>query len=92
MNTDTPRTDSEQEDARNVALDFNCKIPVPDPSENCYVVSADFARTLERELNDAINSNLILQRSSLDLCQERDQLEAQLLTARVAAIMTSYKS
>lgn len=49
--SDTPLTDAEQDDARNVALEFTCRNPQPLPGENCYVVSADFARELERELN-----------------------------------------
>lgn len=49
--SETPLTDAEQDDARNVALEFTCRHPAPLPGENCYVVSADFARELERELN-----------------------------------------
>lgn len=51
--SDTPRTDAEMEDARNVALDFECRNPPPKKGENIYIVSADFARQLERELNAA---------------------------------------
>lgn len=47
--SDTPRTDAHQDDARNVALDFTCQ--TPPPTGNCYVVPAEFARELERELN-----------------------------------------
>ena len=49
--TDTPRTNVEIEDARNVALEYECG-PRSDP-KNCEVVVADFARSLERELNEA---------------------------------------
>ena len=38
------------DDVRNVALDFTCR--TPEPKSNCYVVPADFARQLERELNE----------------------------------------
>lgn len=47
----TPRTDAEQDDARNVALHFTCRNPPPKDGENLYVVPADFARQLERALN-----------------------------------------
>ena len=50
---ETPRTDAEIEDARNVALEFDCKNPRPKSGENIYVVPAAFARQLERELNEA---------------------------------------
>ena len=46
--TATPRTDAEQDDARNIALDFQCATPIK--TGNVYVVDADFARALEREL------------------------------------------
>lgn len=49
--TDTPRTDEGIDDARNVALDYECS-PSPDPKQ-CEVVHADFARSLECELNEA---------------------------------------
>ena len=49
--SDTPRTDAEQDDARNMALDFQCASPPK--TGNIYVVPAEFARTLERELNEA---------------------------------------
>ena len=52
MNTDTPRTDAEMDDARNVALEFSCRNPAVQKDENCYVVPADFARQLERELSE----------------------------------------
>ena len=48
---DTPRTDAEQDDARNFALDFQCAQPPHPDGANCYVVPADFARQLERKLN-----------------------------------------
>jgi hypothetical protein len=46
--SDTPLTDAEQEDARNVALDF--EIATPPKAGNVYVVPAEFARKLEREV------------------------------------------
>ena len=49
--SDTPRTDDQFDDARNFALDFECKNPPPKEGENCCVVPVEFARTLERELN-----------------------------------------
>lgn len=53
----TPRTDAECGDARNVALEFECKNPPPKDGENIYVVPADFARQLERELIAATTFN-----------------------------------
>jgi hypothetical protein len=47
--SNTPRTDAEIDDARNVALDFETRNPPPQQGENLYVVPADFARILERE-------------------------------------------
>ena len=47
----TPMTDAVIEDARNVALEFECRNPQPKPDENIYVVPADFARQLEQDLN-----------------------------------------
>lgn len=51
-NTPTPRTDEMIDDARDVAMKFTCKTPPPKEGENVYVVSASFARQLERELNE----------------------------------------
>ncbi len=51
--SDTPECDGQIEDARNVALDFNCRTPQPKEGENIYVVPADFARRLERERDEA---------------------------------------
>lgn len=51
--SETPRSDEQQEDARNTALYFDCR---PHPSESDappIVVPIDFARTLERELAQA---------------------------------------
>jgi hypothetical protein len=79
--TPTPRTDSEIEDARNVALEFTCKNPPPKRGDNVYVVSADFARQLERELNEAqdwvkasMESASIASATIARLESERDQL------------------
>lgn len=49
----TPRTDAELEDARNVALEFETRLhPKPEDGPP-LVVAANFARQLERELEEA---------------------------------------
>lgn len=63
--SDTPRTDREVEDARNVALDFDLRTPRPKSDENIHVVSVDFARQLERELNELNNDLKRLKRHVL---------------------------
>jgi hypothetical protein len=72
--TPTPRTDAEIDDARNVALEFECKTPPPKRGDNVYVVSADFARQLERELNNSIKIQDGMAMTILSLQAERDQL------------------
>jgi len=79
--TPTPRTDAEIDDARNIALEFECKTPPPKQGDNVYVVSADFARQLERELNSskdwntaALAATSIASATIARLESERDQL------------------
>ena len=67
--TQTPRTDSEEK-------------YVYGRVDRKWTTS-DCARTLERELNEANTTNLILQRSQLDLCQERDRLKAELVARTI---------
>ena len=48
--SDTPETDDQEDDAHNLCLDYDCQSKgdnIPQP----IVVSADFARKLERERN-----------------------------------------
>ena len=47
--SDTPRTDAEADDARNFCLQYDCQ-GSNDNIAKPVVVSADFARQLEREL------------------------------------------
>jgi hypothetical protein len=47
--SDTPKTDAEADDARNFCLDYDCQ-GSNDNIAKPVVVSADFARQLEREL------------------------------------------
>jgi hypothetical protein len=72
--TRTPRTDAEIDDARNVAMEFECKTPPPKRGDNVYVVSADFASQLERELNNSIKIQDGMAITILSLQAERDQL------------------
>lgn len=84
----TPETDAELEDARNVALEFECRNPRPKKDENILVVPADFARKLERERNElreqlehALNPIHTCgdhcQRPACVIRRERDQLLAK---------------
>lgn len=64
--SNTPRTDREIEDARNVALDFETRDKRVDLRESVYVVSAKFARQLERELHLAKNALKLLHDETAD--------------------------
>lgn len=72
--SETPRTNAEQDDARNVALEFTCRNPPPKEGENCYVVSADFARQLERELNIASEQIKNLRKGQIEYLEKIREL------------------
>lgn len=72
--SDTPRTDEQLDDARNVSLESNCRTPVD--TGNCYVVPVEFARTLERELGALGESHRTLAHIEIELKTERDAWRA----------------
>lgn len=80
--SDTPRTDDEIGDARNFALDFNCRPKPKETDKQPLVVTADFARQLERELA-AKNAELTLAKLDLDVARSGiDQLLKELEQSR----------
>lgn len=85
---DTPRTDGAMDDARNIALYFECKNPPPEKGESIYVVSAEFSRQIERELNES-NTQLGAWHSMFGTTQithaiaERDRLKMTIAKQRM---------
>jgi len=75
MTSETPRTDDELDDARNIALAFECRKRPKETDKPPLVVPVEFARQLEREL---------IAREA-ELLQERAKVR-RLLEARDAAI------
>ena len=50
-NISTPMTDGVCVDARNLVLEFSCRIPEPKEGESILVVPVEFARNLERQIS-----------------------------------------
>ena len=84
MTPKTPRTDAMAEDARNIALEFDCRLK-PKHGENIFVVGIDFARQLETELAAAVAERDIFKErleTYSDDCAMMDNLRFELAAAK----------
>jgi len=74
--SDTPETDDQLDDARNIVLDFECR-NLDEGTVVPVVVPADFARKLERERDNAREKRDGLASTLIDVQRERLALKAR---------------
>lgn len=85
--SNTPRTDAEIEHAKNFVLDIEGSKPWPDVTDERYnIVPANFARQLERELNEAVALMSLAKTLMHKANEERDKLRAEVEVLRTLVI------